>query len=96
METGVTETGWAYVVGDNGNQGSHVGQTVGQVTPSSSSSTTKFSVTATLTGFTIYDYHDSCGSGALETIRCEKSFDSTNWGDEYSGSNTDTIEGSSR
>ena len=89
-----TETGWAYVVGDDGNQGSHVGQTVGQITPSTSSSTTEYSVTATLTGFTLYDYHQSCGSGAFETIRCEQSFDSTNWADEYSGSNTDTIEGS--
>ncbi|RPG77068.1 MAG: hypothetical protein CBE08_000895 [Euryarchaeota archaeon TMED248] len=88
-----TETGWAYVVGDDGNQGSHVGQTVGSISPSTASSATQYSVTATLTGFTIYDYHTSCGSGAFETIRCEKSFDSSNWEDEYTGSNTDTIEG---
>ena len=94
LETGVTETGWAHVVGDNGNQGSHVGQTVGQVTPLTASSVTEYSVTATLIGFTIYGYHDSCGSTNFETVSCEKTYDSTNWEDEYSGSNTDTIEGS--
>ena len=89
-----TVTGWAYVVGDDGNQGSHVGQSVGSITPSATSAETEYSVTATLIGFTMYGYHQSCGSGAFQTIKCEKSFDSTNWEDEYSGSNTDTIEGS--
>ncbi len=90
-----TVTGWAYVVGDDGNQGSHVGQMVGSITPSTSSSNNQYSVSATLTGFTIYDYHSDCGGTAFTTVRCEKSFDSTTWSDEYTGSNTDTIEGSS-
>ena len=37
-----TETGWAYVVGDDGNQGSHVGQTVGSISPSTASSATQY------------------------------------------------------
>ena len=90
-----TQTGWAYVVGDDGNQGSHVGQMVGSITPSTSSSENTYSVSATLTGFTIYAGHSDCGSTAMATVTCEKSFDSTTWSDEYSGSNTDTIEGSS-
>ena len=90
-----TVTGWAYVVGDDGNQGSHVGQMVGSITPSTSSSNNQYSVSATLTGFTIYDYHSDCGSSPFSTVRCEKSFDSTTWSDEYTGSNSDTIEGSS-
>ena len=56
METGVTETGWAYVVGDDGNQGSHVGQTVGQITPSNFVISYRiFCNCDLLTGFTIYD-----------------------------------------
>ena len=94
FENGVKETGWAYVVGDAGNFNSHVGQVVGQIIPTSSSSQSVYEVTATLLEYTIYDAHVSCGSDVFTTISCEETFDSTNWGDEYSGSNTDSIKGS--
>ena len=94
LESGAVTTGWAYVVGDAGNMNTHIGQTVGTIIPSSSSSESVYEVTATLTGYTLYDAHQSCGGDVFNTITCEETFDSTNWGDEYSGSNTDSIKGS--
>ncbi len=90
-----TTTGTRLIIGDDGNFGSHVGVVTGTITPpSSASSGSVYQVTAELTGFTTYDYHQTCGSDPFNTIKCEESFDSTNWDDEYTGSNIATIEGS--
>jgi len=90
-----TVTNSRFIIGDDGNLGSHIGTQIGTITPSTTQgSGSVYQITATLTEFTIYDVHASCGSTAFETKKCEETFDSSTWSDEYSGSNVDTISGS--
>ncbi|MBT7244867.1 MAG: hypothetical protein HN874_05405, partial [Euryarchaeota archaeon] len=88
------QTGTRLVVGGNNDL---VGVENGSITPPTGASG-QYSVTATLTQFVLYGAHgDSvCGAPSSPTgIKyCEKTFTSSDWEDEYSGSNIATIDGS--
>ncbi|MBT7244031.1 MAG: hypothetical protein HN874_01115 [Euryarchaeota archaeon] len=86
------QTGTRLVIGGNNNW---VGVANGSITPPT---TGQYSVTATLTQFVLYGAHgDSvCGASSNPTAvkYCEKTLTSSDWEDEYPGSNVATIDGS--
>ena len=89
------QTGTRLIVGSDGANGTHVGVATGSITPPAVAAG-QYSVTAILTQYVVYGAHGTsvCGGTGLDTIYCEKTVTSSDWADEYSGSNEATIDGS--